>query len=716
MAGPGAILTPDQQWAADYAAALAGDDPAAQAPVAAPVGAPYDPYGVMGNVPQPAFEQLSQPPVAPAAPPQGGASGQGASVATSWSGTPVSDRQAAAGGLEGDYARADREAARQYGVGAQSVYDATQTQMDAVATPQQVAGAPTMLSATLAKQAAESRANSTMAAASAQFAMDEQAATAASQQVAAAAMAQYQSSVQEFQAMQVDPGQWWGNLGRGDQLGTLASVFVANFLGVKGIQTTVMPTINEAIDRNINAQLANIQKAGQAVGVFKDVWEMTLAQSATETEARLRIRGYALAQVEKEIQAELMRYDAPLAQAKAAEAVATIGQERMRLNQQLEQVVWGRAEQAKERAVGVYKANLDAAHQRASLRLQRDIFDAGEARANAAAAATVRPTDLFIDPRQGVAAGYFNHGLPDAKKVEIQEAAGAMRQAMKETAELNEMMREHGKTYAGPMSYSINSASGQAIIAKAKRVAYYAAYAKSGKQTAQKELEGFEKMYPVETWLTRDGVSGILNQRIQEMQGEWDTSYATFLREPETEAERQALEGYRVSGYAGPGVDYDAASREVAAKLDEYAKVFEAARAPDANEPASKVTPEAASTWEGIRENTSGKTPPKWFAKIDGMVRDARAAGDPEAVARAVKLVDGYRDIAERDGNGERVRAMEHFHFRLTKGLLVGGSGPSQFVPYNKHGTDVPADFSPQGQLDLEFDRQPAVPLDPENY
>jgi hypothetical protein len=139
--------------------------------------------------------------------------------------------------------------------------------------------------------------------------------------------ADYMAALADFRSSHINPDQLWEQGGKSGQIGTLAAVFMHDFLGARGIQTSAMDTINRSIDRNMQAQEAEMRKKGQVAEGYKSLWEMQRAQSSSDAEARTRVRGFLLDSVKQAVVAHMAQYESALASAQGQAAVAKIDEE-----------------------------------------------------------------------------------------------------------------------------------------------------------------------------------------------------------------------------------------------------------------------------------------------------------------------------------------------------------------------------------------------------
>lgn len=483
--------------------------PAAQ-PAASPVlGA--DP------LPVPAVEEAPAQPYVPSAPPpppaQGGTTGDGAystgksqsygqSVSYSHQGTPAKDRAEFANGTAGDQAYyqhlAEVEAAN-LNAPVEAAYN---ERIAATASPEELAGAPTLLKAQTDRFNAVADQNSRVAKMYRDFAVEEKVAHEAGQAVIQTASANYQAQVAKFQAMQVNPGQLWGNMTGGQRAGTFASVFIHDFLGARGIKTSTMDTINMAIDRNISAQIANINKEGQVAGMFKDLYTMAVNESASDEEARNKMRGFYVAQMEKDVASELARYDAPLAQAKAAEAIAMLKAEKSAIFQQNYIHATNRADRLLGEAGQNRRANLAAAVQREQIAASERMAEADREANKPAADPLAIPKEvqeiIVRDPSTGDIIGIDTGGPVQAKETRM--AIEGITQAQEIAAEFKKYSRR-GKIYNGPGGEISQDQYEKAMRTMRKRWVAARVLAISGRAATDNERKDIGEQLPLDAWV-----------------------------------------------------------------------------------------------------------------------------------------------------------------------------------------------------------------------
>lgn len=156
---------------------------------------------------------------------------------------------------------------------------------------------------------------------------EEQVATAGETARLNKTIADYQASLADYASSKVNPNDMWDGMSGGMRFGTMVTAFVHDFLGAKGIKTSAMDTFKQAIDRNINAQMANIQKKGEVTKGFKALYDLQSQQSKSAEETRTRIRGFYLESAKQHIVANMSQYKSLLATAEGRKALAEVDKE-----------------------------------------------------------------------------------------------------------------------------------------------------------------------------------------------------------------------------------------------------------------------------------------------------------------------------------------------------------------------------------------------------
>lgn len=265
------------------------------------------------------------------------------------------------------------------------------------------------------------------------------------QTLAAQQKAKYVAALNDFRAARVNPAQLWGNMGGFDQVGMLASAFVQDFLGAKGINTSAMATFNKAIDRNIDAQVNAIKVKGQVAEGFKTLWDMQMAESHSVEEARTRMRGFMLDSAKTQIEANMAQFTAALATAKGRAAIAKIDQELAKnladVSKHVDTVTASRIQQA----VQIYGDNLRASMESARIAADKEIA----ANRLAAEKGAVDPYAALIPDNSESGGGRFIARFKDPKNTTLNnkylELQASTDNTLKLIRQYRELQRLHGK-------------------------------------------------------------------------------------------------------------------------------------------------------------------------------------------------------------------------------------------------------------------------------
>lgn len=541
-----------------------------------------------------------------------------------------------------DLVAADRMAAAGFENSAKPLVQTAHNRQQGIATDAEVSGAPSMLA--VEQQIADTKARGE--ARLAQFYQDavrtETQAEQAAVMVREKAKSAYMSQVMAFQAMEVNPAQWWGNLGSGGRAGAGAVAFASAFLNARGVNgaNAGMDALNTAIDRNIDAQVRNIAKQGEVANMFGKAYDMVVAESASDREVRLRLRGLSLAQAEKEIIANLSQYDAPLAQAKAVEARLMIQDQLNRDLTELDQIWGNRAQAAKNNAVDMARARISAAAQKYAVDAELEM---AKLRAGAGKAVTKELLDtVAFDPTQP-------GSTPLGLIVGNPESQNYTRKFVEGTAEMQALAKdfqEAQKTWKGSGLPGSKAFQGeQEAWLRANHARYISAKVKvlSGLTVTDVERKFIEDQMPQDTWV-KDGWkarASEINDNDRALRSMMGSRIVDF-----DSAER--------AGYLAPG--QAAQLRQLgttAGGLPESAAMATEARevdlSPHDNDPTTTVT----------QDELAGSSPTTEGMSLDGRVRQA---------------VRGVRKRVGREGPGIVQDFLPELDKWATKNFLPNGA------------------------------------------
>lgn len=268
------------------------------------------------------------------------------------------------------------------------------------------------------------------------------------------AMDQHERLKNEYLTMQVDPGMMWKNMTGGEKAGSGLAVFMSAFLGAKGIDTPVMGLLDKALDRNIDAQLQNINQRGRALDAQGEFVQMVRQQSASDLEAKLRLKDAALESAKYAVSAEMSKYGSKLAELKGQELINNLNKDQLKFKQgifqertNIENAITGQEIQAqgdRMRAAAEAKRLAFDREKEEARKLEADKVDVASIAAKINARAIVDPTDptkFLIAPEN----------MNDTAVLKAQEKAAATTSTLKIIRELKEANRSLDSTYDGPL-------------------------------------------------------------------------------------------------------------------------------------------------------------------------------------------------------------------------------------------------------------------------
>ena len=268
------------------------------------------------------------------------------------------------------------------------------------------------------------------------------------------AMDQHERLKNEYLTMQVDPGMMWKNMTGGEKAGSGLAVFMSAFLGAKGIDTPVMGLLDKALDRNIDAQLQNINQKGRALDAQGQFVQMVRQQSASDLEAKLRLKDAALESAKYAVSAEMSKYGSKLAELKGQELINNLNKDQLKFKQgifqertNIENAITGQEIQAqgdRMRAAAEAKRLAFDREKEEARKLEADKVDVASIAAKINARAIVDPTDptkFLLAPES----------MSDKDVREAQKKAASTTSTLKVIRELKEANRSLDSTYDGPL-------------------------------------------------------------------------------------------------------------------------------------------------------------------------------------------------------------------------------------------------------------------------
>lgn len=315
---------------------------------------------------------------------------------------------------------------------------------------------------------------------------------------------QYRAALLDYAASGVNPSQLWESAGTRGQIGMLVTAFTHDFLGAKGIQTSGLDSINAAINRNIESQLTNMRKKQDVAAGFKSLWEMQRSQSASDREARDRMRGFYLAGMQTALDAKLSGYDSELANAKGMAAKAAIQKELAKNDLAVRQHVDATANARAAQRVSAYGHELAASSARYSADAH---IRAAEIAANAKAAPGSPLEGLIFDTSESgknKASRRFLPGTPPEKQHEIRLQDAKVKDTAKNVLHLADIQSQIDSVPPGDIGAINRLQSEQKRVAELVRnvTKMGIIYDNSGKQINEQEVKLYDEIVAKKDWFT----------------------------------------------------------------------------------------------------------------------------------------------------------------------------------------------------------------------
>lgn len=329
-------------------------------------------------------------------------------------------------------------------------------------------------------------------------------------------MADYNAQLQEIRATTMNPGKLFADMTGGDKAGMLVTAFVHDYLGTKGVKTSSMDTYNKAIERSIDAQIANLGTKKAVLSGMQQMWDMQRAQSKSDEEARIRIHGFALQSLKDTAVGKMSMFDSDFARANIPAAIADIDKAMLDNTVRLDTLAKQNSRQDAELLTTQERDRVNAARSAASLALETNKFEYQKeqntkAEEQAAHASKAKDFDGEISRLKPlVVHGEGGKVLGEAKTPEIaktmQNRVNGTQNLSRSMQELVEMQRELKSSYQGKGSSAfttIHRAKLNGLVQKIK-----ADYVKSisGAAAAEKEVERLDKVIKIDGLI--DGIFG----------------------------------------------------------------------------------------------------------------------------------------------------------------------------------------------------------------
>lgn len=413
------------------------------------------------------------------------------------------------GGLQAQYAQADAKAA----AGGKAEADIIKPAYDA-----DRAASQSVAEATVDRIYAQGHAANLQRALADSFAQDEMKMNMEAQAMSDQAKADYVAALADMRATKINPAQWWSNQTPGMKFGTLVTAFVHDFLGAKGIKTSAMDTMNMAIERNINAQVQALKTKGEVAEGFKSLWWMQRNQSASDAEARQRVRGFLLEGVKQQVISNMAQYEAGLATAQGQAAIAAIDKELANTLVNIHRHIDQNALALRNQALELHKAKLMASVQSQSnnIALERLRMEKDQLKAKARADYIGRLVPDTTASGGGRARWIFRQGsgiTPD-KQGEVLDRLGALTRFSDQAQRFQDLARKVGTL---PQNWWKNAQTEEQrqLVQLRDDMAYQLAYADSGKALNQAEVETKKAQFNLDVMFQRGDTAKQIAQSVE---------------------------------------------------------------------------------------------------------------------------------------------------------------------------------------------------------
>jgi hypothetical protein len=415
----------------------------------------------------------------------------------------------------GAVSKADADLYRQYGIAEQTANESGQGLLDAnrVYTDKAAAAQEAVNEATTEQVTAAGHQASFMQQLQDGFATDEMAENMKAKAAGDQAKAEYLAAIADLRASKVNPAQLWDNMSGGGKFGMLVTAFVHDFLGVKGIKTSAMDTLNKAIDRNIDAQIQGIKTKGEVAEGFKSLYYMQRNQSASDAEARARVRGFLLEGAKQHVIANMAKYEAGLATAQGQQAIAAIDKEFLKNYVDIQKHIDSNVVALKNQALDLHKAKLHASVQNYATSVQARMAALAEKKYEDEknAAGGYEESDYIFNPETNKGEWVFKRGkdVTAPIKKEVKDRIIGIAEVNKAVGELRELNRKLPAGFDATQGTRLSNEDERKYEAIRLRLAHAMVKA-NGERATEQDVQQYLKSLPRSTWFTNGGVDSIL--------------------------------------------------------------------------------------------------------------------------------------------------------------------------------------------------------------
>jgi hypothetical protein len=333
------------------------------------------------------------------------------------------------------------------------------------------------------------------------------------------AKAMYMKNLSEWGAMKVDPNQFWHNLNGGQKFIMLTTAFMHDFLGAKGINTSAMDSMKAGMDRNMKAQIDNIQHGKDVTEGFKALYDNEIKHSQSRVELEERLRPYYLESAKQQVIANMAPIKSALASAQGQSAIAELDKAKADALAKVHEHIVANvtARQHQDMTYVMDKAKVAAENYATSVRansekLAQERFKLEQKRLDAKEAKEAMG-NLVIDPEDRKAKRMFLPNMSDADKSKVRDAVAGTYETNQQIERLKGLARKiGGGTIMGAIKpgSAMNTEIQREYMAITTNLAHAMAHA-NGERASDKDVADFRQNFPLETALTNGGIDNIVS-------------------------------------------------------------------------------------------------------------------------------------------------------------------------------------------------------------
>lgn len=422
------------------------------------------------------------------------------------------------------------------------------------------------------------------------FARYERETLATTQAEAKQARQRYETSVAELGAMQIQPQKLWSDKVGGGMAALAAGI--GGFLTARGVDNDIMGQLNRNIDRDVNAQMANMANKKDVTQGFAQAYRMLVDENDSAAQARMKMRGFYLDQYQAQLQAKAAEYGSALAQIGTDETVNKIQQERFKLGNEVEKQAADRIAEDKKTAIEMARIGVQYAGISSAERMQKSAQEAAAALAANKALATLDPNIGALKASSGKVIGKIAPTWADDKETvrSVQNTILQQEDLMTKGAKLVNLMRRVGGQFKGAGNSEVKAWLASDNPDAEELQSLYTAftntlvYDRSGKAINKEEMQRINEEFPVESLFTKEGAPKVMSTRLRDMNRKIQGNINAFIV-PFNEAELGVIAegGQNYSPFKDHAAQQDAQLRDLERTDDELDKLKQTAFAPDAD-------------------------------------------------------------------------------------------------------------------------------------